>query len=52
MCGKILQPVELFVVGKLEKKLVNNAIDANGATCKLQICIVRVIEDEIVPVEG
>jgi hypothetical protein len=46
-----LQPVKFLVMGKLENKLIDYLVDSQSPTDKLQIGIIRVIEDEIVPIE-
>jgi hypothetical protein len=34
-----------------EDELINDAVDANRPADELQVCISRVVEDEVVPVE-
>lgn len=36
---------------ELEDELVDHAIDTNGSADELQVCICRVVEDEVVAVE-
>jgi hypothetical protein len=36
---------------KFEDELINHAVDANRPTDELQVCISRVVEDEVVAVE-
>jgi hypothetical protein len=46
-----LQPVQLAVVRELEDELINNTINANRSTGQLEVCISRVVEDEVASVE-
>lgn len=38
-------------MGELEDELVNHPVDADSATNKLELCVGRVVEDEVVPVK-
>jgi len=48
---KNAQPVKFTVMREFEDELINHAVDANRPADELQVCIGRVIEDEIVAVE-
>jgi hypothetical protein len=45
------QPIDGFVMCKLVDKLVYHAIYTNRAAYKLQLCIHRILEDEVIPIE-
>lgn len=36
---------------ELEDELIDDAIDTDGSTDQLQVCVCRVVEDEVVAVE-
>jgi hypothetical protein len=46
------QPIELPIVCEFKDELVDHTVDANRATDKLKISICRIVEDEVVPIEG
>jgi hypothetical protein len=50
-CRDYLQPINDFVVCETEYKLVNDTIHAYGAADELKLCIVGVIENEMIAIE-
>jgi hypothetical protein len=38
-------------MGEAEYELVDNAVNPNSPTDELEVCVIGVIEDEVVPVE-
>ena len=47
-----LQPVDHSVVGEAENELVDDSISADGSADKLELCVLRIVEDEMVCIEG
>lgn len=39
-------------MGKFEIELVNDTVNANRPTDKLEVCVCGVVEDEVVPVKN
>ena len=46
-----VQPVEFTIVSEAEDEFVYDAVDCDGPARKLESCVCRVVEDEIVSVE-
>jgi hypothetical protein len=50
--GGNVQPVDLFVVCETEDEFVDYAINANSSADEFKLSILRVVEYEVVTVEG
>ena len=46
-----LQPIDLPVMCEAELKLINDSINSNCPTGELELRIIRIIENEVVPIE-
>jgi hypothetical protein len=46
-----LQPVNFHIVCKREDELVDNSINTYRTTYELQLCVIWIIENEVMPVE-
>jgi len=47
-----LQPINLRIVRALEKLFINHSVNSHGSTAENRLNVLRVLEDEVVPIEG